>query len=388
MSAMSAPGWTLPEPEAIHRPADVVECLADGGGDPWVPVGTGTSLARGEPPTRPARIMELSRLNRVLEHAHEDLTVTVEAGATLETVQSCLSERGQWLPVDPCPASSGTVGGMIGADRRSPLAGGLGTVRDYLIGVGFVDGRARRVAAGGRVVKNVAGYDLMKLLTGSLGELGVVVEATFKVLPRPETWGGVRLDGPDPGHCEAALTQASWGWFPTGLWRGNLGDGDHLLAVFAGPRRRVQAQIQGMSRLWGDGASRLEEAEVMTTLHRLQSRLVARERMVGWGGALPSFLGGDAVCRTLGSEAWWADLESGHLWWFPDGDVSKERIGRIRAGLRGGEGHLHLDCPKGIEPGCAVWGSDPGGETILWKHIKRALDPEERLVAGRLPGGV
>ncbi len=130
---------------------------------------------------------DLSALRRLLEHKVEDMTATVDAGMTLADFQQELAKRGQWLPVDPPNAARLTIGSLLASNASGPRRFGLGTVRDYLIGITAVLADGRVVHAGGKVVKNVAGYDLMKLFIGSHGSLGVIVEATFKVLPRPET---------------------------------------------------------------------------------------------------------------------------------------------------------------------------------------------------------
>ena len=130
---------------------------------------------------------DLSALHRLLEHKAEDMTATVEAGMTSAELQKELAERGQWLPVDPPNPARLSIGALLAANASGPRRFGLGTVRDYLIGISVVLADGRVIHSGGKVVKNVAGYDLMKLFVGSRGSLGVIVEATFKVLPLPET---------------------------------------------------------------------------------------------------------------------------------------------------------------------------------------------------------
>jgi FAD/FMN-containing dehydrogenase len=121
---------------------------------------------------------------QAIRHVPEDMTVTVEAGVTLAQLQSVLGSRGQWLPLDPWPDGI-TIRELIDANAHGPRREGYGTVRDYLIGLRVALADGRLIRSGGQVVKNVAGYDLMKLFIGARGSLGVVVEATFKVLPTP-----------------------------------------------------------------------------------------------------------------------------------------------------------------------------------------------------------
>jgi len=130
---------------------------------------------------------DLAAFNRLIEHKPEDMTATVEAGLTLAELQRQLALRGQWLPVDPPRAESLTLGALLATNASGPRRFGYGTIRDYVIGlkVALADGRV--ISSGGKVVKNVAGYDLAKLFIGSHGSLGVIVEATFKLRPLPET---------------------------------------------------------------------------------------------------------------------------------------------------------------------------------------------------------
>lgn len=150
-----------------------------------VPAGNGTHLHIGFPPRRYDAALSVRRLNRVVAHDAADMTVTVEAGLTLSALDAQLQDAGQWLPVDPPQMGEMTVGGLIAADRAGPLRLSQGKVRDMLIGVKAVIADGTIVKGGGRVVKNVAGYDLPKLFAGSYGTLGVIIEATFKVRPRP-----------------------------------------------------------------------------------------------------------------------------------------------------------------------------------------------------------
>jgi glycolate oxidase FAD binding subunit len=129
---------------------------------------------------------DLSALNRLLDHKAEDMTCRVEAGMTLAPLQKALATRGQWLPVDPPGADQLTIGSLLATNSSGPRRFGYGTVRDYVIGLTAVLADGRIIHSGGNVVKNVAGYDLMKLFIGSRGSLGVIVEAIFKLRPLPE----------------------------------------------------------------------------------------------------------------------------------------------------------------------------------------------------------
>ena len=176
-------------PRWVVRPGNVAEvqaCVRDAAAanEAIVATGLGGHLDVGGRPTRLDVLLRLDLLSRVLDHQAADMTVTVEAGCPLATLAQTLAAAGQWLPLDP-PGDT-TVGGFIAANLSGPLRASQGTVRDLLIGIRTVAADGALVSGGGKVVKNVAGYDLPKLHVGALGTVGVIVEATFKVRPRPE----------------------------------------------------------------------------------------------------------------------------------------------------------------------------------------------------------
>lgn len=135
------------------------------------------------------------RLNRLIEHAVGDMTVTVEAGIKFSDLQAILAEKGQFLAIDPAYAERSTLGGIVATASSGSLRQRYGGVRDLLLGISFVRSDGELVKAGGRVVKNVAGYDLMKLLAGSFGTLGVISQLTFRLYPLPESSQTVLLTG-------------------------------------------------------------------------------------------------------------------------------------------------------------------------------------------------
>src|SRR5262245_7048987 len=170
-----------------QRPKDVAGvCAAVRDAAAVYPVGGGTALDIGFPPTKPGVALSTTGLKKVIDYPARDLTVTVQAGLPVAKLQATVAAENQWLPVDVPHSARATVGGAGAANLSGPRRLAQGTFRDYLIGVGFVSDEGVEVKAGGRVVKNVAGYDLMKLHTGALGTLGILTQLTFKVKPRPE----------------------------------------------------------------------------------------------------------------------------------------------------------------------------------------------------------
>ena len=148
-------------------------------------MGGGTQRSLGNPPRSYDLALDTRSLDRLIQYEPADLTVTVEAGMSLARLEEILAAEGQFLPLEaPCP-SSATVGGMLAAACFGPMSLSYGQPRDWLIGVKVVNADGRVTKGGGQVVKNVTGYDMNKLYTGSLGTLGVIVEASFKVAPKP-----------------------------------------------------------------------------------------------------------------------------------------------------------------------------------------------------------
>ena len=174
----------------VYEPPDPESCRdwireRDRAGDAVLILGGGGQWFLGNEPERATHILSVRRWDRILDHSPGDLTVTVEAGCPLERLQKTLSEAGQFLPFRPPNYRHATIGGAVAtalAGRYGPASGGM---REYLIGIEILHADGRLSHAGGRVVKNVAGYDLCKLYAGSMGTLGIITHATFKVCPLP-----------------------------------------------------------------------------------------------------------------------------------------------------------------------------------------------------------
>lgn len=150
------------------------------------PAGGRTALQWLGPKDRPGTLVSLARLTRVIDYPARDMTITVEAGIRIEDLEHTLRAEGQQLPIDVSHRHRATLGGAIACNVSGPRRFGFGTFRDYLIGISAVDSEGRAFKAGGRVVKNVAGYDLCKLLVGSRGTLAIISQVTLKVKPLSE----------------------------------------------------------------------------------------------------------------------------------------------------------------------------------------------------------
>ena len=196
-------------PRFVVEPGSVEEVsallrLAHRAGLAVAPRGGGTKLGWGATPRRLDLILSTARLNHVLEHAAGDLVLRAEAGVTLEALQAAVGKAGQRLALDP-PGAGATLGGIVAANPSGPLRLRYGTVRDLLIGVTVVLADGTVAKAGGKVVKNVAGYDLCKLFTGSLGTLGVVVETIWRLHPLPAARRTVAVALTSPQAAGAAV---------------------------------------------------------------------------------------------------------------------------------------------------------------------------------------
>jgi glycolate oxidase FAD binding subunit len=205
-------------PRFVASPADVAEAAAvmraaAAEGMTVVPRGSATRLAWGCAPTRCDLVIDTRRMNRVLEHAAGDQVVRVQAGVGLDQLGALLAGAGQRLALDPPAAGNGsgagTVGGVLATGAAGPLRLRYGTPRDLTIGITVIRADGTVASSGGKVVKNVAGYDLGKLFAGSYGTLGLIAEAAFRLHPLPGAGSFVTLDCADAAAAHAAIAAAA-----------------------------------------------------------------------------------------------------------------------------------------------------------------------------------
>src|SRR5262245_29209504 len=242
-------------------------CEAFDTGLPLYPIGGGTSLDFGLPAKEPGKGLSLEKLNRVVDYPARDMTVTVEAGVTMKALAELLAKERQRLPIDVPQAERATIGGVIATNWNGPRRYGLGSVRDYVIGISAVDGRGQPFKGGGRVVKNVAGYDFCKLLTGSLGTLGVFAQMTLRLKRIPEQSALVACAVPDAATAEKLLAaMVTSKTTPTAIellagpaWRDDpaLADLDHrsptclyVVASLEGTGPEVEFMVRQFSAEW------------------------------------------------------------------------------------------------------------------------------------------
>lgn len=180
------------EPAAVLLPEDEEQVaaalrLATERGWRTLPAGAGTWLRAGGPLGAVDAVLSVRRLDRIVQYEAADLTVTAGAGHTLATLGRTVAQEGQWLPLDAIATDEATLGATLATASSGPLALAYGAPRDLVLGVRLVTGDGRSLGLGGRVVKNVAGFDMVKLAVGSWGTLGVITETTVRLFPRPES---------------------------------------------------------------------------------------------------------------------------------------------------------------------------------------------------------
>ena len=222
-----------------------------------LPCGNATKLDWGGLVSRADLVISTSKLNRVIEHCVGDLTVTVEAGVKYEDLQTVLAKVGQFLAIDPPYSANATIGGLLATGSAGSLRHRYNSVRDMCLGIEFVRADGEVVKAGGRVVKNVAGYDLMKLLTGSYGTLGIASSITFRLYPLPEYTQIVVVTGTAEAIAQAQQKISTSVLTPTAcdLLSANaiadlgLGQGIGLVLQFASLKASVIEQCDRIAKL-------------------------------------------------------------------------------------------------------------------------------------------
>ena len=406
-------------PEAVVFPGTRDEVaaaltLAAEQGLPVTPWGGGTKMWVGSPPSRMGLVLALQRLDRILEHEPGDLTVTVEAGLAFDRLQAELGKRGQWLSLDPAASDRATVGGILASDASGPRRHLYGTARDLVIGLTVIGADGRAVRGGGKVVKNVAGYDLPKLYIGSFGTLGVLVEATFKLRPRADVDRLViaRFDRlKDAGQGVRAVLGSDL--IPSAL---ELLDGEALrrlgheggaalLVGLDGIAPQVEWEVAELARLLGplglggsrvlDGEAREETWRGLAGLGRPGHDAVAA--VMKWA-VLPAHLAelmeeGAAIAQRQGlGAAMTAHAGVGIVTAILSGAADPAAVVATltewRALVTGVGGHAMVEwAPLAVKERVTVW--DPPGPTLrLMKGIKERLDPGGILNPGRFVGGI
>jgi glycolate oxidase FAD binding subunit len=359
-------------------------------------VGGGTDLSLGAAPRRLDAVLRTRRLGRVREHAPADQIVAVEAGMTIAAVQRVLAPHRQRLALDPPDPERATVGGVVAANAFGPRRTRYGPVRDLVIGVTLVRADGVVARGGGKVVKNVAGFDLPRLLCGSLGTLGLVAEVVFRLHPLPETsatavFGG--LAGIDVQETLPALRDL--GVEPTALAALPEGGRFQLAIRFEGFAPGVKDQIERVLRRAGGGArvEGVEEAALWARHDALRAGGEVRAKATFAPAALVPAL--DALAPLVGALGGAGPIVHPALGIaFLAGEGSD--AGRVASAVssarerlrRLGNGALVVAAaPPPVRALVDPWGPPPAGLEVM-RRLKRELDPDGRLAPGRFVGGI
>jgi glycolate oxidase FAD binding subunit len=381
-------------PQFVVEPADgpqlaAVLARATERGLSVVPRGGGTKLEWGNPPRRADIVVSTARLDRILEHAWSDLTVTVQAGCTIQTLQEALRARGQRVAVDPLWPDRATVGGVLSTNDTGALRLRFGGLRDFIIGSTLALPDGTLASSGGKVVKNVAGYDLSKLATGAMGTLGVVTTAIFRLHPLPQqsrtlSAAGGSLDAvqraidalQDSKLAHSALqVRASSSTDPVMdiLFEGSSAGIDaqarqaQALAGSLALEVTPPAAWRGREALWTGSESVLKIATLPADLSKALQHIqrLAETVRVEWAAVFQAT--GLGWLRIGEAGARWADLVR-QLRQFIDGSVTVLR-------------------PPARDAGADSW-ADPGDAQALMAAVKQQFDPASTLNPGRFVGGL
>lgn len=348
-----------------------------------VPRGRGTKMTWGLPPAAADVLVDLSTMDRVLDHAAGDLIVEAQAGTPLADLQAVVGQAGQRLVIDETvPGAS--VGGALASNAAGPQRMLVGTARDLLIGITVVRADGVVAKAGGRVVKNVAGYDLGKLMIGSLGTLAVVTEALFRLHPVPEVRRWVSVPVADPQRAEDLAQAVVHGQTVPGALEVDWpADGPGTLTVqYGGKPDGVEDRVGTARSLLGDASVSEDEPDGWSSYPWRAGETGLKLTFVLSG--LRDVLAvtrdvGAAVRGSAGTGVVYAALDR------PD-DVpaALDRLRSVCARHQGGA--VVVDAPIEVKRAVDVWGPVPGLD--LMRRVKDQFDPEHRLAPGRFVGGI
>ncbi|MWA04436.1 FAD-binding protein [Actinomadura sp. LD22] len=368
-------------PASVAEAAEVMRAAAEQGLS-VVPRGAETRLDWGTPPRRCDLLVDTHRLDGLVEHASGDLVATAEAGLSLEALAERLAEKGQRLSLDvPLPGS--TVGGTIATGAAGPLRTLFGTPRNLVIGLTVVRADGKVARSGGKVVKNVAGYDLGRLFSGSYGTLGLIVEATFRLHPVPAAaaWVTRRVGGPEEAHeavqavlhspaAPSALEYIHPGTVAAlleGVPDGVAARAGRLVDLLGGDARITEDAPDGWG-LYPDGTTLIDASAPPPSLRELIGLVDGLQHDVAmtWSGVghgqigLPSGMTSEEVGGALGA--------------------LRDVLGRHKGGA------VVRYAPQEVRSEIDMWGPVPS--LALMRRVKDQFDPDHRLSPGRFVGGI
>jgi len=352
---------------------DDVEALREAvrSGPRVLPVGGATKPALSTPPDGDVVALDVTPLRGVVDYDPAELTLTARAGTPVAEVAAARAEHGQYLPFDPPLAAAGaTLGGVVAAATSGPGALRYGTVRDFVIGLQLVDGTGELVSGGGRVVKNAAGFDLPKLMVGSMGRLGVLVQVSLKVFPRPRATATVAFALPSLERALAALALLARG--PVELDALDLEPPGRLIARLAGEPGALAARVSRIAAVV-DAAAEEVDATAWDGAAAFDW-LPDGARLVRVGLTLRSVAALDAALAAAGARARYSN-GANVAWVAWPGD---RPLDALDAALR------ELGLPGMAltgAPGRPLLGAHGGGAFLA--RLRAALDPHGRFLEDR-----
>jgi glycolate oxidase FAD binding subunit len=391
-------------PETIYLPVTIAEAasrIAESAeaGEALAFVGGGTDLGIGSPPERLDAVLRTEKLDRIVEHAPSDQIMIVEAGVTLARIQAAAATHGQRLALDPPDADRASIGGVVASNAFGPLRTRFGSVRDLIIGISIIRADGVIARGGGKVVKNVAGFDLPKLMVGSLGTLGMIATATFRLHPLPESTETFLVPDRTAAELRALMAAMKQSQLETAAVAAiAVGKKFDVSIRFEGFRAGVVDQCDRLSRLSGAaGVCELLDADAAAQAWRRHDAIRSAGGVRLKIAALPSALetvAASVIAPLLGS------LTGGGCVWYPSAGlgfvtgaptVDAGVAGAIRSArglLEQGRGSLTIhDAPPAVRALVGVW-PEPGGALPIMRAMKDRFDPERRLAPGRFFGGL
>ena len=393
-----APGFPscIVYPHTEAELASVIACAHDNN---WrvLPCGSGSKISWGGLASGVELVVSTKRLNQVIQHAIGDLTVTVEAGTKFAEVQATLAKAGQFLALDPDNPESATIGGIVATASTGSLRQRYGGVRDQLLGITFVRSDGEIAKAGGRVVKNVAGYDLMKLFTGSYGTLGIFTSMTFRVYPLPEASTTVVLTGEADAIAQALAAMRSSALTPTAadllspqlVSSLGIGGGLGFMTRFQSMSKSVEEQSAGLlqvgQQLGLKSAIYSNEAELWQNLQQIKASttepVITCKIGISPSKAVVTLSQLDSVAPQQGMGL--IHTGSGLGFWKFDASVNPQSILEMRAFCQDQGGFLSiLEAPVTLKQQLDVWGYR-GNALELMRKIKQQFDPKNILSPNR-----
>jgi glycolate oxidase FAD binding subunit len=410
-------------PRFVARPADVAEAAATmraaaALGLAAVPRGAGTRLGWGVPPARCDLVVDTLRLNRVLEHAAGDLVVRAQAGVGLDQLAAVLAEAGQRLALDPPPAGgpatdgarAGTIGGVLATGAAGPLRLRYGTPRDLAIGITVVRADGTVASSGGKVVKNVAGYDLGKLFAGSYGTLGLIAEAAFRLHPLPGAASFVTRDAADIGTAHAGIAAAAGSPLAPSaaeLDRPGRQAPISVGVLLEGDPEGVAERSRRMAELLGGGASVSSVPPAWWGRGAAAAADGTLIRIALWAAELAGVLRAvDTAASAAGLDpAVSGSAAAGVIYVAVDERAAPAAVAQFVLDVRAAVGNpptatagspasgppsrgsaVVLHAPAEVRAAVDVWGPVPS--LGLMRAVKNQFDPEHRMAPGRFAGGI